>query len=144
MVASSRYLTKMKNYSEIMVGIGVMIIDKNKILLGKRIGSHGAGEWSLPGGHLEKNESFEDCCRREVKEETNLDLISVEKITFTNDIFEENNKHYVTLFFKAVDVEKIDLSKLELKEPDKCEEWIWFEMNNLPNPLFAPLKKLLQ
>jgi 8-oxo-dGTP diphosphatase len=35
---------------KVMVGIGVVIINRDKILLGKRKGSHGAGEWSVPGG----------------------------------------------------------------------------------------------
>ena len=131
-----------KIFGTVMVGVGVLIIDGDKILLGKRKGSHGSGEWSVPGGHLEMNESFEDCCRREVKEETNLDLKSVEKMAFTNDIFKKNNKHYVTLFFKAIDVDKMNLSKLKRMEPDKCDEWLWFDMNKLPKLLFAPLKKL--
>lgn len=29
-------------------------------------GSHGGGEYALPGGHLEYNEELEDCARREV------------------------------------------------------------------------------
>ncbi len=32
------------------VGVGVMIMRENKVLLGLRQGSHGAGEWSFPGG----------------------------------------------------------------------------------------------
>ena len=40
------------------VGIGVMILnDQNQVLLGLRQGSHGAGEWSFPGGHLEFGET---------------------------------------------------------------------------------------
>ena len=40
------------------VGIGVMIQnEEGEILLGLRKGSHGAGEWSFPGGHLEMGET---------------------------------------------------------------------------------------
>ena len=46
------------------VGVGVMVLKDGKVLLTRRKGSHGAGEYSFPGGHLEYMESFEDCARR--------------------------------------------------------------------------------
>ncbi len=48
------------------VGIGVMVMKDGKVLLGKRKGSHGAGEYAWPGGHMEYMESFEDVAKREV------------------------------------------------------------------------------
>lgn len=49
-------------------GVGVMILKNGKVLLGKRKGSHGEGEFAFPGGHLEYMEGFADCARREVLE----------------------------------------------------------------------------
>lgn len=43
------------------VGVGVLILRDGKVLLGRRKGSHGAGCWSAPGGHLEFGEVVEDC-----------------------------------------------------------------------------------
>lgn len=58
------------------VGVGVLIFnDKKQMLLGKRKGSHGAGTWCNPGGHLEFGESFEQCAIREVEEETGLKIV---------------------------------------------------------------------
>ena len=55
------------------VGIGVIVMRNGLVLLGERIGAHGAGTWALPGGHLEFGESVEQCARREVWEETGLE-----------------------------------------------------------------------
>jgi 8-oxo-dGTP diphosphatase len=80
------------------VGVAVFVIKDDHILIGKRIGSHGAGTLQLPGGHLEFGEEWIECARREVLEETGLD-VSACKMSFfhaTNDVFE--NKHYITIF----------------------------------------------
>jgi 8-oxo-dGTP diphosphatase len=127
------------------VGVGVIIKShlgigsERKFLLGLRKGSHGAGEWSLPGGHLEIGESFVDCVRREVKEETDLDVDLIRPVTFTNDIFASEGLHYVTLFFIA------DVYHGEVKnmEPDKCERWEWVDKFSLPKNIFPTLKNLL-
>ncbi|MBU0929712.1 MAG: NUDIX domain-containing protein, partial [Nanoarchaeota archaeon] len=58
----------------VRVGVGVYIIKDNKILFGKRKGFHGSGTWCPPGGHLEFNESIEECAIREVMEETGIKI----------------------------------------------------------------------
>ncbi len=84
------------------MGTGVFVVNgKGEILFLKRTGSHGADTWCLPGGHLEFGESFLVNAIRETKEETDLDVQSVEVIGTTNDFFEKEQKHYVTIFMKA-------------------------------------------
>ncbi|MEX0940849.1 MAG: NUDIX hydrolase [Candidatus Babeliales bacterium] len=121
------------------VGVGVLIIKETKILLGKRKNAHGAGTWGLPGGHLEFRESFEDCAKREVLEETGLEVMSSRRYSFTNDIFEQDNKHYITIFML---VDKFT-GEPKVLEPDKCDCWTWFDLNELPENLFEPLKNLI-
>jgi len=135
----------MTTYCNPKVGIGVFVFKGNKILLGKRKGSHGAGEWSLPGGHLKAGESFEDCCKREVFEETGIKIKKVSFIDLTNDLFPEEGLHYVTLFFIT---EVNSNTKAKLMEPEKCEGWRWVEFESYQEdkwlkPLFSPLEKIL-
>ena len=65
----------------IKVGVGVIVRDNNKILLGHRCkdkedtgGIIGRDTWSLPGGKQEYDETIQVAVIREVKEETNLDI----------------------------------------------------------------------
>ena len=113
-------------------------MENGRILLGKRKGSHGAGTWSAPGGHLEYGESIENCAAREVLEETGIRIRDLRYGPFTNNVFESEQKHYVTVFVLA----KRESGIVETKEPEKCEGWEWFDWSNLPEPLFPPLEAL--
>ena len=121
-----------------LVGIAVIVIKNNRVLLGKRKNSHGAGTWAFPGGHLEFNESIENCAVREVLEETGICIKNLRYGPYTNDIFEAEGKHYVTLFVIADYASGI----AEVKEPQKCEKWEWSEWPPSLQPQFLPLKNL--
>ena len=122
------------------IGTGVIVRKGGKVLLGMRKGSHGHGVWSFPGGHLEFGEEVEECARREVEEETGATISIVRRGPFTNDIFHEERRHYITLFVVADYVS----GKVEAREPDKCEQWEWFGWADLPQPLFLPIQNLLR
>jgi len=112
------------------VGIGAFVLNsKNEFLFGKRKGSHGQGTWALPGGHLELHESFEECAKREVLEETGLHIIDVQYLTSTNSPRIDGTKHYVTIFMVSRLVN--EESQPELLEPDKCEGWEWISWNEM-------------
>ncbi|XP_010265328.1 PREDICTED: nudix hydrolase 1 [Nelumbo nucifera] len=126
------------------VAVVVFVINGKTVLLGRRRSSIGDSTFALPGGHLEFGESFEDCAAREVKEETGLDIKKMEYLTVTNNLFLEEAKpsHYVTIFIRAV---LKDPSQVPQNlEPNKCDGWDWFDWNNLPQPLFRPLKAMAE
>ena len=122
------------------VGVGVFVKRNGKILVGKRKGSHGAGTWALPGGHLEPGESFASCCKREVLEETGLVINNISPVVFTNDLFQDEGLHYITLFFKG----EYDSGEAILAEPRHCEEWRWVDLDHIPQPVFLPLRNALE
>jgi len=123
-----------------LIGVAVIIIKDNRVLLGKRKNSHGAGTWAFPGGHLEFNEFIEACAVREVFEETGLKIKNLRFGPYTNDIFTADNKHYVTLFVIA----DYDSGTPEVKEPHKCEKWEWSQWPPTLQPTFLPIKNLLK
>src|SRR6516225_11635838 len=82
----------------VRVGVGVIILNDGKILLGTRKNAHGSGTWSPPGGHLEFGETPQECAHREVFEETGLVIKNILAGPYTNDFFEHEQKHYITLF----------------------------------------------
>jgi ADP-ribose pyrophosphatase YjhB (NUDIX family) len=57
-----------------VVGVGAVIVRGARGLIVKRGHEPRKGEWSLPGGLLNLGESLRDAVRREVKEETGLDV----------------------------------------------------------------------
>ena len=56
------------------------------------------------------------------------------------DIFEDENRHYITIFILA----DIESGNAKIMEPEKATDIGWFEWNNLPNPLFIPIRNLLK
>jgi 8-oxo-dGTP diphosphatase len=123
----------------VRVGIGVFVWKNGKFLMGRRSNAHGDGTWSVPGGHLEFGESFEDAARREVAEETGLTIRNVRFGAVTNDYFEDEEKHYVTVWM----VSGHHGGRPAVLEPDKFTELAWFDFDTLPAPLFLPWKQLL-
>ena len=121
------------------VGIGVMIFKDGKILLGKRKGSHGAGEYAFPGGHLEYMESFADCARRETREECGLEIKNIH-FQFLANVKKYAPKHYVHIGL-IVDWAS---GEPEVIEPNKLESWDWYDLDNMPQPLFEFCKISIQ
>jgi len=130
------------------IGFGVMILKNNQVLLGQRHVDpekadslmNGEGTWTMPGGKLDFGESFEEGAMREVKEEIDIDikLEDLKVIALNNDIVP--NAHFVTIGLLC---EKFD-GEVKVMEPDEITRWEWFDLDNLPTPLFKPSEKVLR
>jgi 8-oxo-dGTP diphosphatase len=128
----------MDKEKSVKVGVGVMIVKDGKMLLGKRKGKHVPGVYAWPGGRMELDESFEECAKREVMEETGMEIENIKFVSVFNiRSFKPDN--YVNLTFVA-DWKSGDPV---LKEPDKCEGWGWYDNDNLPEPLFNTIRNSL-
>ncbi|OGZ05074.1 MAG: hypothetical protein A2942_02410 [Candidatus Lloydbacteria bacterium RIFCSPLOWO2_01_FULL_50_20] len=121
------------------VGIAVMIFRNGKVLIGKRKGAHGEGEYAFPGGRLEHGESLIDGALREIKEECGITVGNIRFQCVLNvlDFFPE---HYVGVGFIADWV----AGEPQVLEPDKCEGWDWYSLDTLPQPLFVPTATMIK
>ena len=136
-----------RSNKKVGAGFGVMILREDKVLLGKRHHDpnkassllNGAGTWTMPGGKLDFQESFGDGAYREVKEETGLEIAKdkLKLISVSNDMVEE--AHFVTLGFLCQSF----VGEPKALEPDEITEWLWFDLDDLPKPLYFPSEKVL-
>lgn len=122
-----------------LVGTSAIVVRGDTVLLGRRRGAHGAGEWSFPGGKVDPGEEPSHAAARELEEETGLVATNVEPIIWTNDVFAAEGLHFVTLHH-LVEAGGDPIAT----EPHKIAEWAWFRWDELPQPLFSPVVALQQ
>jgi 8-oxo-dGTP diphosphatase len=125
-----------------------MLLKDDKVLLGKRHEDptkadselHGEGSWTMPGGKLHFGETFEQAAAREVKEETGIEIneSSLRIISLANDAVAD--AQFVTIGFLCEEFR----GEPRVMEPDEITEWQWFDIKNLPTPLFFPSRKVLE
>jgi len=119
----------------------LFLIKNNKILLLRRFNTgYEDGNYGVVAGHVDKGESFTQCMTREAEEEAGVILepenLKVAHIMHRN-CGEDNER--VDAFFIA---EKWD-GKIEIKEPDKCDDLSWFDLDNLPNNVIPYIKQAI-
>lgn len=127
------------NKLETLYGVGVVIEDpKRRVLLGKRVNTIGEGTWAAPGGRFKEGESIEECAKREVLEETSMNIYDPQ-IFAEVDVVAYNCRLVTT----AVVTKRYE-GQPRIIKGGKHSEWRWFYLNELPEPLFVPAQKILE
>ena len=121
------------------IGVACLVVKDGSILLGKRKNAHGEGTFATPGGHLQFREKIADCAIRELAEETGLEAKFTQTLDFVENQLEGGTKHYITFFVRVEVAEE----EPRLLEPEKCEGWQWFPLDELPTPLFETIPTYL-
>jgi 8-oxo-dGTP diphosphatase len=136
----------MEEKKKVGIGFGIMILKDGKVLLGKRHDDpqkassllNGAGKWTMPGGKLNFRETFEEGAKREAMEETGITLKKMTIICVNQDIIE--TAHFITIGIFSNEFD----GEARVMEPDEITEWKWFDIQNLPSPMYFPSEKILE
>ncbi|GAA3613136.1 NUDIX hydrolase [Kineosporia mesophila] len=121
-----------------LVGVSAVVVRDGAVLLGRRLGAHGEGTWSFPGGKVDPGENPGVTAARELAEETGLRAVRVSPILWTSDVFADAGLHYITLHH-LVEAE----GEPQVMEPEKAQEWVWWpDAEHLPSPMFGPAQAL--
>lgn len=133
-------MSKLKNNmsdSQIKVGVGVVIIKDGQTLLAKRKSKHANGVYGSCGGHMEFGERPIEAAKREAREELGVELGNLKFASCTS--MRKYGKHYIDISF----VGEIIGGEPTICEPDKIESIGWYPLDDLPEPLFEPVRIVL-
>ncbi|MDD5413177.1 MAG: NUDIX hydrolase [Methylobacter sp.] len=110
-----------------VIGVGGIVFnDKRQVLMIQRNQPPAMGLWSVPGGKLEAGESLSDACKREIKEETGLDIVVKNIVAIVERRIE--SFHYVVIDFLAHLLG--DENTLPIAQSDVAEAK-WISLDNI-------------
>jgi len=121
----------------------LVLMKDGKVLMQRRFNTeYEDGKYSFPAGHVETGENFTQCVVREIKEEIGIDL-KPEDVKVVHIMHRNSNEaeigNRIDTFFVA---EKWD-GEIENKEPNKCDDLSWFDLNNLPENIIPYVKQAI-
>jgi len=127
----------------VIIGVGVVLRrDDEKFLMLKRKGGHGEGEWALPGGKVKYGESFEGAARRELMEETGIDVAEGRVISLSNQLrYIHQGVHCVII---GVEMKVLKGVEPQILEPEKCAGMSWFDLEHLPDKIFEGSEQIIR
>lgn len=108
------------------------ITRKNRTLIGKKEENPDhpiGGEWHLPGGHVDKGEDLEEAVKREIKEETSLDVDIHQLIDSFKIEFEEDYPDMLRIIYHC------EATSSDAKAKDDLQAVQWVQPNELMEEL---------
>ena len=104
-----------------LVGVGVAVIDRGRLLLVKRGRDPGKGLWAVPGGKVRRGEPIAEAARREVLEETGLE-VEVGDVIWVGEHLSKDH-HIVLIDFRGT------VTGGTLRAADDAEDARWVELS---------------
>lgn len=123
---------KNEDITEVVIRTKALIINDKNIILGNE-----NNIYQFPGGHLEKNETFEECLKREILEETGIEIDNNEikkpfmKVTYLNKDWPAigQNRKSEIYYYLIKTSKNPDMSKVKYTEHEKQGN---FKIDSIP------------
>jgi len=96
-----------------------------RLLMIKRADHPYIGQWALPGGFIQMDESVEEGALRELKEETNIDNIYMEQLYTWGDVDRDPRTRVISVSYMAL----VDSSNLDVRANDDADDAKWFTVS---------------
>ncbi len=125
-----------KDYQNRPLAVDTVVIREGKILLIKRAVEPFKGYWGIPGGHINWNETLESCARRELKEETNLELLDLKLLGVVSDPDRSP--------FQTIAIVYLVKTRGIAKAGDDAKELKFFHLDRLPEKLAFDHRQILK
>jgi 8-oxo-dGTP diphosphatase len=111
------------------VDVVIVTLEVNpRVLLIQRRDDPFAGRWALPGGFVEENEPLDRAALRELKEETQVDGISIQQLGTFGNPGRDPRGWTVTVAYLA----RVEASALRPRAGDDAAQVEWFPLHQLP------------
>lgn len=117
----------------IKIRVAVIIVKDDRVLLARHK-KEGFTYWVLPGGTVEEGEGLREAGRREIKEETALDVALQEMVFVGEVMLQERKQHIIDFFFTG----KITGGELCFTPQDSIQEIRFFAPKELSDILLLP------
>ena len=103
-----------------------------QVLLIQRDAEPFAGRWALPGGFVHLEETLDDAARRELEEETGLQIRFLEQLYTFSDIERDPRERVITVAYYAL----VRLTDYRLRAATDARDAAWYRVNKLPRLAF--------
>lgn len=126
----------------VAASVATLLVQDNKILLGRRYSKNKNPTefycWQCPGGYLKKSETIEQAAQRYCVQKAGIKMSHLSAGPYSNNIFSEQ-LHTTTLYVIASDYQVVNKQQFKNTKDD----WQWFDLCDLPAPLYLPLQGLI-